>query len=99
VRVCTSLEQCGAGETCVRYRCVALAPARGRADTPARAIPGAQREATEATSATERPVAAPAAPAAPDTTAELRAIRRELERLQQGQERILEAIEKNRGAR
>lgn len=81
MRVCTSPDQCGAGESCVRYRCVA--PTRNRA---------------EAGSPTAAPEPSAVVPPAPDATAgELRAIRRELELLREGQQRILDELGKKAG--
>ncbi len=91
VRVCTKDAECAAGETCFHYRCTPRNAPAGQA-----AIPGG---ASPSPGATPSAPGAVAVPPLPDTNAaELRAIRRELELLREGQQRILDALEHGGGS-
>jgi hypothetical protein len=95
-RVCTKDEECARGTTCQRYRCLDSA---GR-------VPGARVTATPGVASPMRGGGTPgvippnvAAPLPDATAAELRALRRDVELLQQGQARILELLERKCGAK
>ena len=89
--VCTKDEQCESEATCTRYRCLTAEGKVPNADPVVTSTPALTAASAGARSPNAATLGAPATPDA--VAAELRALRRDVELLQQGQARIIELLE------